>query len=66
MCLSILGYINPLGRSGASNFDKPEFIDPDLEDDFEKDLIVRKDFRETWIHDDIIIGYLLPVSSLFV
>uniref|UniRef100_T1E175 Putative complement component n=1 Tax=Cupiennius salei TaxID=6928 RepID=T1E175_CUPSA len=41
---------------GEQNFDEPEFIDADLEEEFEKQTTVRKDFRETWIYENMIVG----------
>lgn len=45
-----------MGRMGGQNIGQPEFIETELEEDFEKQLTVRKDFRETWIYEDITIG----------
>nr|BAK64109.1 complement component 3-1 [Hasarius adansoni] len=45
-----------LGRMGGENLEEPEFIDAEFEEDFEKQLTVRKDFRETWIYEDVTIG----------
>lgn len=57
MCACISGVSMVLGRMGGQNIAEPEFIDSELEEDFEKQLTVRKDFRETWIYEDVTIGY---------
>ena len=43
---------------GGQIIDEPEFIDAEFEEDFEKQLTVRQDFRETWIFEDVIVGYV--------
>lgn len=54
--VSFLGQGVILGRMGGQNIEEPEFIDAEFEEDFERQLTVRKDFRETWIYEDVIIG----------
>ncbi|XP_071043014.1 A.superbus venom factor 1 [Parasteatoda tepidariorum] len=45
-----------LARMGAIGIDEPNFVSLDEEEFFEKGLMVRSDFRETWFAEDIIIG----------
>ncbi|GBM70646.1 Complement C3 [Araneus ventricosus] len=45
-----------LGRAGGVGEEAPEFIPISEEDFYEKQLTVRRDFRETWFFEDKTIG----------
>ncbi|XP_054715979.1 ophiophagus venom factor-like [Uloborus diversus] len=53
---SRVAVVTSLGRMGGFGEEEMDFVSIDEEEDVEKDVLVRRDFKETWIFHDITIG----------
>lgn len=54
--LKLLANARQMARMGGK-VDDLLFVSIDEEEDYEKSVTVRSDFRETWIFEDFFIGY---------